>query len=41
MLIVLTTMLMLIIALLVHFYDGGPVFYKQERLTKDGAVFRL
>ena len=31
--------LMLIIALLVHFYDGGPVFYKQERLTKDGAVF--
>ena len=26
--------LMLIIALLVHFYDGGPVFYKQERLTR-------
>lgn len=21
--------------------DGGPVFYKQERLTKDGKVFRL
>lgn len=31
--------LMLLIALLVKGYDGGPVFYKQERLTKDGKVF--
>lgn len=31
--------LLLLIALLVKCYDGGPVFYKQERLTKDGKVF--
>lgn len=31
--------LLLLIALLVKLYDGGPVFYKQERLTKDGKVF--
>ena len=26
---------MLVIALLIKLYDGGPVFYKQERLTLD------
>ena len=31
--------LFLLISLLVKCYDGGPVFYKQERLTKDGKVF--
>ena len=31
--------LLLLIALLVKCYDGGPVFYKQERLTKDVKVF--
>lgn len=31
--------LFLLIAFLVKVYDGGPVFYKQERLTKDGKVF--
>ncbi len=31
--------LFLLIALLVKGYDGGPVFYRQERLTKDGKVF--
>lgn len=31
--------LFLIIALLIKGYDGGPVFYRQERLTKDGKVF--
>jgi exopolysaccharide biosynthesis polyprenyl glycosylphosphotransferase len=31
--------LLLLIALLVKCYDGGPVFYKQERLTIDGRVF--
>ena len=30
---------MLIISLLVKGYDGGPIFYKQERLTQDGKVF--
>lgn len=32
---------MLIIAILVKCYDGGPVFYKQPRLTKDGRVFQV
>ncbi len=27
------------IAILVKAYDGGPVFYRQPRLTKDGKVF--
>ncbi len=31
----------LIIAVLVKCYDGGPVFYRQERLTKDGRVFLI
>lgn len=30
---------MVLIALLVKLYDGGPVFYTQERLTQDGKVF--
>lgn len=33
--------LLLLIALLVKCYDGGPVFYKQARLTKDGKVFMV
>ncbi len=32
---------MLIIALLVKLYDGGPVFFTQDRLTKDGKVFKI
>ncbi len=36
---VLLSPVMLLIALLVKGYDGGPVFYKQERLTRDGKVF--
>lgn len=32
---------MLIIALCVKLYDGGPVFFKQDRLTKDGKVFKI
>lgn len=31
----------LIIALCVKGYDGGPVFFRQERLTKDGKVFKV
>ncbi len=31
----------LIIAILIKSYDGGPVFYRQERLTKDGKVFMI
>lgn len=33
--------LMLLIALLVKAYDGGPVFYRQDRLTKDGKIFQV
>ncbi|QIK70039.1 sugar transferase [Erysipelothrix sp. HDW6C] len=33
--------LMLIIALCVKLNDGGPVFYSQGRLTKDGKIFEV
>ncbi len=39
--IIVSSPIMLIIAFLVKVYDGGPVFYKQERLTRDGEVFRI
>lgn len=32
---------MLLIALAVRLYDGGPALYKQVRLTKDGETFEL
>ena len=32
---------MLITALAIHFYDGGPALYKQVRLTKDGREFKI
>lgn len=32
---------MLIIALIIKSYDGGPAFYKQTRLTKNGKEFEL
>lgn len=32
---------MLLIALGIKIYDKGPILYKQERLTKDGKVFRM
>ena len=33
--------LMIIVALCIKLYDKGPVFYMQERLTKDGKVFNI
>jgi lipopolysaccharide/colanic/teichoic acid biosynthesis glycosyltransferase len=33
--------LFLLIAILIKCYDGGPVLYKQERLTKDGKIFMV
>ncbi|MCD7737116.1 MAG: exopolysaccharide biosynthesis polyprenyl glycosylphosphotransferase [Lachnospiraceae bacterium] len=33
--------LFLLIAILIKGYDGGPVFYRQERLTKDGKIFMV
>lgn len=33
--------LMLIIALAIKIQDGGPVFYEQKRVTKDGKIFEI
>ena len=38
---VLTSPFMLVIAAFIKAYDGGPVFYKQERLTQDSKVFYI
>lgn len=38
---VLLSPLMLLICLAIKCYDGGPVFFTQERLTQDGRVFKL
>ena len=32
---------MLVIAAAIKLYDGGPVFYSQERITKDGRPFQI
>ncbi|NLL63297.1 MAG: sugar transferase [Ruminococcaceae bacterium] len=32
---------MLITAIAIKAYDGGPVFFRQERVTKDGKVFKI
>ena len=32
---------MLVVALLIKLYDGGPVIYEQERLTEGGKVFKV
>lgn len=39
--IILTSPIMLVIAILVKGYDGGPVFYFQDRLTLDGKTFKI
>lgn len=39
--IILASPFMLLIALAVKLYDGGPVLYKQERLTIDGKAFMI
>ena len=33
--------LLIIIAAAVKLYDGGPVFYTQDRLTRDGREFKM
>ena len=38
---IITAPLMLLIAICVKAYDKGPVFFTQDRLTKDGKVFKL
>lgn len=32
---------MIVTAVLIHHYDGGPAFYRQTRLTKDGNTFEI
>lgn len=39
--IIVTSPIMLVMAIAIKAYDGGPVFYKQTRLTKDGKEFQL
>lgn len=39
--IVLTAPIMLLIALCIKLYDGGPVFFVQDRLTEGGKVFKV
>ena len=39
--IVIASPFMIIIALAIKLYDGGPVFYTQERLTRDGKPFKI
>lgn len=39
--IIITSPIMLITALLIHSYDGGPVFYKQTRCTIGGKEYQI
>lgn len=39
--IIITSPIMLIVSIIVKLYDGGPVLYKQERVTKDNKVFNI
>ena len=39
--IVVTSPIMIGVAIAIKAYDGGPVFYKQTRLTKDGKKFKI
>lgn len=38
---ILLSPIMLITALVIRLYDGGPAFYKQVRLTENGREFRI
>lgn len=33
--------LLLIVSIIIKLYDGGPIFYKQKRVTKDNKIFNL
>lgn len=39
--IIILSPLMTIVAIAIKAYDGGPVLYKQTRLTKDGKLFKI
>jgi exopolysaccharide biosynthesis polyprenyl glycosylphosphotransferase len=38
---IITSPILAVTALAIKFYDGGPVFFYQERCTKDGKVFSI
>ena len=38
---ILLSPILLITALVIHFYDGGPAFYRQTRLTRDSKEFQI
>lgn len=38
---IITSPIMLIVAVLIKAYDGGPVFFRQNRCTIDGKVFSI
>ena len=38
---IITSPIMLIVAILIKAYDGGPVMFRQERCTINGKVFRI
>lgn len=39
--IIIASPFMLVIAIAIKLYDGGPVFYKQKRLTRDNKEFEI
>ena len=39
--IIITSPIMLVTAILIHGYDGGPVFYKQTRCTVGGKEYKI
>lgn len=39
--IIISAPVMIVIAILIKAYDGGPVFFTQERLTQGGRVFKV
>lgn len=39
--VVIASPVMLVIAIAIKAYDGGPVFFTQSRLTRDGQIFKI
>ena len=39
--IIITSPIMLVVAAAIKLYDKGPVFFKQNRVTKDGKIFNV
>lgn len=39
--VIIASPVMLVIAVAIKIYDGGPVFFIQDRLTRNGEVFRI